>query len=171
MSVLPESWILLDELYGAICCICVFIFFFSRKLQYCFALKLQKCFVDLISISIGREDDDWIHFFGNCSIVSILQLVTETYPSQTRTTAAPRVKQTHILSFEENAEALVHRRLVLGSVGLAFLQRLDGAELSCEPLEQGLLNMERLEHSFVDRPQLPVDLNLRERKHSLNSTF
>lgn len=83
-------------------------------------------------------------------IVSILRLVTETYPSQTRTTASHRVKQTHILSFEENAEALVHRRLVLGSVSLAFLQRLDGAELSCEPLEQGLLNMERLEHSFVD---------------------
>lgn len=67
----------------------------------------------------------------------------------------------HILSFEENAEAFIHRRLVLSSVDLAFLQRLDGAELSREPPKQGLSHVEGLKHSLVKRPQLPVDLDLR----------
>lgn len=61
-----------------------------------------------------------------------------------------RFNQQHILSFEEDAETLVHGGLVLSSVGLAFLNRLDGAELTREPLKQSLLHMERLEHPLVD---------------------
>lgn len=75
----------------------------------------------------------------------------------------------NILSLEEDAEAFIHRGLVLCSVGLAFLQGLDGAELSCEPLKQGLLHMERLKHPLVDRPQLPVNLDLR--KHLTDDIF
>lgn len=67
----------------------------------------------------------------------------------------------HVLSFEEDAEVFVHRSLVLGSIDLAFLQRLDGAELPREPLKQGLPHVEGLEHSLVKRPQLPVNLDLR----------
>lgn len=55
----------------------------------------------------------------------------------------------------------VHRCLVLGSIDLAFLQHLDGAELPREPLKQGLPHMKGLKHSLVKRPQLPVNLDLR----------
>lgn len=67
------------------------------------------------------------------------------------------------LSLKEDAEALVHRRLVLHSVGLTFLQRLNGAELTGESLKQSLSNVERLEHPLEDRPQLPVDFNLKNK--------
>lgn len=72
----------------------------------------------------------------------------------------------HILSFEENAEALVHRGLVLSSVRLALLQSLNGAELSREPLKQSLRHMEGFKHPLVDRSQLSVDLNLTGQSHS-----
>ena len=36
----------------------------------------------------------------------------------------------HLLPFEENAEALVHGRPVLGGVDLSLLQRLDAAEVA-----------------------------------------
>ncbi|KAF3840268.1 hypothetical protein F7725_018985 [Dissostichus mawsoni] len=63
---------------------------------------------------------------------------------------------------KENAEAFVHRGLVLCSVGLALLQSLDGAELSCEPLEQSLLHMQRLKHPLVERPKLPQEEQMHE---------
>lgn len=66
----------------------------------------------------------------------------------------------YVLSLEQDAEALVHGGLVLGGVGLALLQRLDGAELARQPLEQSLAHVERLEHPPVDGAQLPVDFDL-----------
>lgn len=60
----------------------------------------------------------------------------------------------------------VHRRLVLGSIDLAFLQHLYGAELPREPLKQGLPHVEGLKHSLVKRPQLPVNLDLRTESES-----
>lgn len=65
-----------------------------------------------------------------------------------------------VLSFEENAEALIHRGLILSSVGLTLLQRLNGAKLPRQSLKQGFPDMEGLKHPLVDWSQLPVDLNL-----------
>lgn len=62
----------------------------------------------------------------------------------------PMSNKWDLLSFEEHAKAFVHRGFVLSSIDLAFLQRLDGAELSCEPLKQVLLNMEGFKHPLVD---------------------
>lgn len=67
---------------------------------------------------------------------------------------------------------LVHRRLVLGSIDLAFPQCLDGGELPREPLKQGLPHVKGLKHSLVKRPQLPVNLDLRtEEQNQLMESY
>lgn len=65
-----------------------------------------------------------------------------------------------VLSLDENAEALVHRGLVLSSVGLTLPQRLHVAKRPRQSLEQSFSHMQGLEHLPVDCPQVLVDLNL-----------
>lgn len=77
---------------------------------------------------------------------SISNYMSDSTKEKMKRTAAPP----DLLSFEKNAEAFIHRGLILSSIGLALFQCLYGAELSCESLKQGLLDMEGLEHPFVD---------------------